>query len=103
MASTLERRLELHNMLTDICENCEFEPPADIQLTYPCILYSRSNNITDHANNNPYNITTRYTVTVIDPDPDSEIVPKLELLPMCSYDRHFENDGLNHDIFTIYY
>lgn len=103
MASTLERRLELHEMLSNICSNCEFEPPTGMQLEYPCIVYNRVNNLTEHANNTPYKIETRYTVTVIDPDPDSEIVPKMELLPKCTYDTHFENDGLVHDVFTIYY
>lgn len=103
MASTQDRRLELHEILSNICERCEFSPPADIQLDYPCILYDRVNNVVDYADNKPYNMMTRYTITVIDPDPDSEIVPQIEQLPMCSYDRHFETNNLNHDIFTIYY
>ena len=103
MASTLEKRLELHEILHNICENCYFEPPAGIQLEYPCIVYHRVNASIDHADNKPYKIDTRYTVTVIDPDPDSEIVPQIEQLPKCTYDTHFENDGLVHDVFTIYY
>lgn len=42
-------------------------------------------------------------VKVIDPDPDSEIVPQIEQLPKCTYDTHFEDDGLVHDVFTISY
>lgn len=103
MASTLNRRLELHAILSNICENCEFEPPTGLQLTYPCITYHRVNNLTEHADNIPYKIATRYTVTVIDTDPDSEIVPKIEQLSGCTYDTHFENDGLIHDVFTLYY
>ena len=103
MASTLERRLELHEILSSICPNCEFEPPTGMQLKYPCIVYHRVNNSTDHADNRPYKIDTRYTIKVIDPDPDSEIVPQIEQLPKCTYDTHFEDDGLVHDVFTISY
>lgn len=103
MASTIDRRLELHSFLLTLCDNVYFSPPANIKLKYPCIIYQRSNNQTDYANNNPYNIVTRYTITIIDPDPDSYIVPELEKVPKCTYDTHFISDNLNHDVFTIFY
>lgn len=103
MGSTLNKRLELHKILEDICENCEFEPPSGHQLAYPCIVYHRSNNMVNYANDRPYTIETRYSVTVIDPDPDSEIVPKIEQLPKCTYDTHYVVENLNHDVFTLYY
>ena len=103
MASEVNRRLELHDLLKSICPNCYFSPPASKQLNFPCIKYDRANNSVMRADNLPYFITTRYTVTVIDPDPDSEIVPEIEKLPMCTFDRHYENDNLNHDVFTIFY
>ena len=103
MGSTVERRFELHDLLLSICPNCYFSPPANKKMEYPCIKYDRVNNKIQYATNNPYIITTRYSLTVIDPDPDSEIVPEIEKLPMCTFDRHYESDNLNHDVFTIYY
>lgn len=103
MASTVEKRLELHAMLKGICSNCYFEPPTNKKLTYPCIIYSRSNNFVRRADNKPYIITTRYQLTVVDNDPDSMIVPEIEKLEKCTFDRHFNADGLSHDVFTIYY
>lgn len=103
MASTVNRRLELHNILKEICQNCYFEPPTNKKLTYPCIIYERTNNFTQHADNKPFIITTRYQVTIIDQDPDSEIVPKIEKLEKCTFDRHFDSDNLSHDVFTVYY
>lgn len=103
MASTVEKRLELSNILKQICPNCYFEPPTNKQLTYPCIVYKRINNYTEHADNKPYVISTRYQLTVIDKDPDSELVPKIEELEKCTFDRHFDSDGLSHDVFTIYH
>lgn len=103
MASTVEKRIELHNILASICQNCYFEPPANLKLKYPCIIYERNNNYTQRADNKPYIITTRYQLTVIDKDPDSEIVPKIEELEKCTFDRHFDSDHLSHDVFTIYH
>lgn len=103
MASTPNRRLELHDLLESICPNCYFSPPANKQLKYPCITYNRANNTTLYADNKPYLIETRYIVTVIDQDPDSEIVPEIEKLSKCTFDRHYESDNLNHDVFTLYY
>ena len=103
----LTDRLKLHQMLCEIIgstspKKCAFEPPPSINLEYPCIVYERANARIFHADNAPYLIRDRYTVTVIDEDPDSEYVEKLEKLPLTSYDRHFYSDGLNHDVFTIY-
>ena len=103
MASIVDRRLELHDLLESICEDVYFEPPTGKQLVYPCIIYTRDYSKIDRADNKPYIANTRYSVTVIDPDPDSEIVPKMEQLEKCSYDRHYSADGLNHDTFTLYY
>lgn len=103
MASEVNRRLELHEILKSICPNCYFSPPANLKLKYPCILYNRVSNRTQYGDNKPYLITTRYSVTVIDTDPDSLIVPEIEKLPLCTFDRHYSNDNLNHDVFTIYY
>lgn len=103
MGSTLKRTQSLQALLESITPNVYYEPPASIQMEYPCIVYQRGNNSVQYAGNLPYRIDTRYILTVIDEDPDSEIVPKLEQLPMCSYDRHFTADELNHDVFTIFY
>ncbi len=103
MASTVNRRLELHDKLKRICPNCYFDPPTSKKLEYPCILYKRNNNVTYYGDNLPYLITTRYLLTVVDKDPDSEITPEIEKLPMCTFDRSYTTDNLHHDVFTIYY
>lgn len=103
MASTLKKRLELHNILKEHCENVYFQPPTNKQLKFPCIIYKRVNNYTFYADNKPYMMSTRYEVIVVDEDPDSEIVPEIEKLELCTFDRHYESDGLNHDVFTIYH
>lgn len=97
------RRLKLHDMLMEICPNVYFNPPETVKLNYPCIIYNRSNGNTAFADNNPYTFRVNYQITVIDRDPDSEMINKIAALPTCRYDRHYKADKLNHDVFDIYF
>lgn len=100
-----DRRLELHEILLGIMTNGNVyhQPPENFKLKYPCIIYERSKDYTIHADNRPYNRRLRYTLTLIDKDAFSKFLEPIMDLPMCAYDRHFTNDGLNHDVFTLYY
>jgi hypothetical protein len=96
-------RLSLHTVLKSILTNVYFQPPPSLTMSYPCIVYERSNIDTKFADNNPYSLETRYMVTVIDPNPDSTSPMKIAALPKCNFDRHFTADNLNHDVFSLYY
>lgn len=80
-----------------------FQPPATLTMTYPCIVYKRDLANTQFADNSPYRRKKRYSVTVIDKNPDSEIPDKVALLPMCTFERFFTAGNLNHDVFNIYF
>ena len=56
-----------------------------------------------YADNNVYKQSNVYEIIVIDEDPDSELVKKISTLPMCKFNRHYESDRLNHDVFTLHY
>lgn len=101
----MNRRLELHDILVGILGSryVYFQPPESIKMTYPCIVYGRSSADTIYASNKVYQHKKRYTVTVIDKNPDSDIPDKLLSLPLCKFDRHFNTNNLNHDIYTLYY
>ena len=101
----MERRIELHKLLCDVLgsEQVYFQPPPSIQMKYPAIVYSRGNIDKSFADNITYRHICLYKVTVIDYNPDSEIVNKVSALPKCRFDRHYTKDNLNHDTFTIYY
>lgn len=101
----MDSRLELHEILCDVLgsRHVYFQPPSSVKMVYPAIVYSRNSISNDFANNLVYKQSLGYTVTVIDEDPDSDIVEKISRLPMCRFDRHFTSDNLNHDVFTIYY
>ena len=99
-------RLRLHDILMGIVGSgfkVYFQPPASLQMTYPCIVYKRDNLKTKFAGNKPYNRVNRYQVTVIAADPDSDIPEKLSALPMCTFDRSFPADDLNHEVYTLYF
>lgn len=82
--------------------NLYYQPTSNIRMKYPCITYSMNRIRNDHANDGVYAQHVSYTVTVIDPDPDSKIVAAVSALPKCRYDRHFVADGLYHTVFTLY-
>jgi hypothetical protein len=99
-------RLDLHTLLKTLVGPkgmVYFQPPSADKMVYPCIVYARNNGETKFAGNLPYIFEKRYTITVMDKDPDSEIPDKLAKLPLTSFDRHFTVDNLNHDVFTMYY
>jgi hypothetical protein len=98
-------RTQLQSDLVSILgsPNVYFQPPSGFLLSYPCIIYSRSDIHAQHADNKPYRKLKEYKITVIDADPDSLIPDKIADLPQCSYDRGFKTDQLNHDIFTLLY
>lgn len=101
----MHTRLELHELLCDILgtRNAYFQPSESIKMKYPAIVYSRDSLDNNHADNSVYIHSPVYQLIVIDPDPDSEIVQKISMLPRCMFDRHYTSDNLNHDVFTIYY
>ena len=98
-------RLQLQSLLEETLgsRNVYFQPPESLVLKYPCIVYKRNNIRSMFADNSPYSLTVGYQLTVIDPNPDSEIVTKVFRLPMCGFVTHFTADNLNHDVYNIYY
>jgi hypothetical protein len=91
--------------LEDILDsaNVYFQPPPSVQMAYPCIVYARDYMQVNHADNIPHLRYKRYLVTSIDRDPDSPIPDQLHQLPMCTYDRFYTADGLNHDVFRLFF
>jgi len=99
------RRKQLNDLLKGLLgsSNVYFQPPDNMTMQYPCIVYERDNASVKHADDMPYNHVQRYQVTLIDQNPDSEVFEKLKALPLCAFSRHFATSGLNHDVFVIYH
>lgn len=99
----MESRLRLRQALVDAgFENLYFQPPTNTQLKYPCAIYSRVQVPVEYADNAPYSRTKRYTVTVIDRDPDSPLPDAVGAIPGASFVTHFTKDELNHDVFNVH-
>ena len=101
----MRHRLEFHEILCKLLgtRHVYFQPPENVRMEYPAIKYSRNDIENTFAENSVYKQDHEYEVVVIDKDPDSEIVTAVSKLPMCRFVQHYEADGLNHDVFTIYY
>lgn len=111
-------RLQLHEKLCKVLDeednlteesdvpksyNCYYSPPTGFQMKYPCIVYSLTNELSQYADNSKYLRKYRWSVTVIDRNPDSEIVDRMKNLSYCSFDRSFTTDNLYHFVYTLFY
>lgn len=101
----MRSRIELQDLLENILgsRNVYFQPPASVHIDYDAIVYSRKNIENTFANNSVYKQNDAYEIIAIYEDPDSDLPRKLSKLPMCSFDRHYTADNLNHDVFTLYH
>ena len=72
MASRLNLQTELETILGS--RNVYYQPPESVKMKYPAIVYSRKNIDNIFADDTVYTQNHAYELTVIDPNPDSEIV-----------------------------
>lgn len=98
-------RLELQTTLEEILgsRNVYFQPPSSVRMQYPAIVYSRKDIEKRSADDRAYRKLPSYELVLIDKNPDSQFIVKILDLPYCSFDRHYESDNLNHDVFTLYF
>lgn len=101
MASRLELQSKLEELLGS--RNVYYQPPENLKISYPAIIYSKEDIDIKYANNKNYNNVNRYNIIVIDKLPDNNVINKILQLPLSSYDRHYNDDNLNHDSITLYY
>lgn len=122
MAPSPPTRAEIHRLnLQDLLENvvepllpdveafpdgvlrAYFQKPGKLGLEYPCVLYNRDRSKVEHADNLKFFLKKRWTVTVMDRNPDSDIPDLIEALPWSELDRTFVADTVNHWVFTLFY
>lgn len=100
------RWLDLREILKEIIgnDNVYFSPPSNHKISYPCIVYQLSTGDTLFADNSGYRSTDRYQISLITTTPDCEnIRDKISLLPLCTFDRYYSADNLNHYVYNLYY
>lgn len=101
-----DRRLELQSELVSFfgSSNVYFQPPESIKMKYPALVYTLSSSRARYANNNLYMYRKRYSVTVMDKNPDADWDKKMvSHFKYCSFDRAYAADNINHWQFTLYW
>ena len=101
----MDRRHDLHEELKSLgAVKTLFQPPPTAQMQYPAIVYKRKSTDTTNADNINYTGQTLYQIEVIDPNPDSPLVPALlAKFKMIKHVNNFTASNLNHDVFDLYY
>ena len=103
-------RIDLHNKFVEILgtqgqlvSRVYFQPPPSVKLEYPCIIYKRYDQKDFFSNDKIYLRLKRYSVTVVDKNTDSQIPDMVGALRYSSFSSHFAIDGLNHDVYSLYF
>ena len=101
----MDRRLELHEVLCTALgsRNVYFQPPDSVRMSYPAIRYVLYDIDNKFADNKVYKQDRGYQITVIDRDPDSEVVSRVSQIDGIRYNRYYGADNLNHTVFVLYY
>lgn len=83
--------------------NVYFQPPTDLNMNYPAIVYKLSNIDSKRADNRNYKLTDVFQVILIVYDPDDERIHSiLEEFDNCRFVTSYEKDGLRHYVYNIY-
>ena len=103
--SAEERRLELHRLLVSILgsETVYHQPPENLALRFPAIIYERVDYDVQYADDRPYVSTREWQVSVVSQEPSNPVVDRLMELPMANFKTRYIVDRLQHDVVTIYY
>ena len=101
MASRLELQTKLEELLGS--KNVYYQPPENVKIVYPAIVYSKSKPNIKRADDKIYLKTNCYEIIVISKRPDEPVITKIENLPNCQWERNYTSDNLNHDVLTLYY
>lgn len=101
MASRLELQTKLESILGS--RNVYYQPPENIKIGYPAIIYSLGDIVTRTANDNKYAINKCYEITIVDGKPDNPAIEAILKLPFSRYVRHYVSNNLQHDLIELYF
>ena len=102
MNSRLELQKEFETLLGS--KNVYFQPPESIKLKYDCIIYQQRRPDIKRADNKAYGYTQSYDVTIISKSPTFDLPERMvKHFMMCTLDRFYTADNLNHWALTLYY
>jgi hypothetical protein len=102
----MKSRVDLHDRLVSILGSNQvyFQPPSNVQMKYPAIVYELSGDYSAKADNRRYTVYDKYTITHIFKSLNNEKKNEiLDAFKYVEYDRRLIADGLYQDIYTIYW
>ena len=98
------KRLELQTKLLQYTSNVYFQPPSNVRMNYPCIVYRKSTKDVYHADDHIYKSRQQYTLTIMDFNPEAHTADRiLEDFQYASLGDYFVVDNLNQTIVKLYY
>lgn len=101
-----DRREKLQGLLEDFLgsRNVYYQPPTNLKMKYPCIRYKSQSGYHRYASNTIYAYIPEYEITYIHQNPvDPKVDEFLHKFRYIRKIRHYESDGLIHDVYSIYY
>lgn len=99
-------RLELQRTLEETFPSYKvyFQPSESFKMKYPCIRYEFDGVADLMADNQHYRSRRRYTVTVMQSDPDFYAYERMyKAFTLCRMNQRYVSDNLYHETFTLYY
>lgn len=101
----MTRRQQLHSELKSLgLTNVYFQPPENVKLIFPCLIYKMVRLSPEYADNIPYAMSKRYNLLYITKDPDDTMPETLAWhFPSIIHNTSYVNDTLYHHSFDLYY
>lgn len=102
-------RLQFHTKLKELCPTVYYQPPPDVRLTYPCIVYSDGSPMTRRGDNKLYLQQRGYDVVYITRTPMGESYNSDDWFKFynkfeyCNFGTHYISDNLHHYTYKIYF
>lgn len=79
-----------------------FQPPENLKLGYPAIVFHLTKIKVDHADDVPYKGAREYMITLVSKDPEPGALEEILKIPYTTLDSTYISDGMNHFVFTSY-
>lgn len=79
-----------------------FQPPENLKLGYPAVVFHLTKIKVDHADDAPYKGAREYMITLITKEPEPDALEEILKIPYTTLDSTYISDGMNHFVFTSY-
>lgn len=102
MASRMDLQNELIVLLGS--DHVYYDPPENLQMQYPCFIYTVSKANERYSDNKVYRYVNGYDITYVDINQDSDVLEKFKThFLMSNFNRHYVADELHHTVFVVYW